>query len=558
MMMMMNYILKDASTSNSLSMINLIIFLLVSTMLSQASADSEICNFEHGLGTTLCPWHNVEGVDDDDWTLSDYPYHFKRSTFGRNLYSRGQYYSQGKAWLVGNYRNNSVTCFSFSYYLQYKLSVYWTLNIYQEYFYNRYMLLLWSLNDDKESESYKWKKGQVTVDFTMGLSRLIIESDHRRGATLANLTFYSKRCDTIPKVATPSSALDCSIGSFFSLQLNKCEKCPTSTYQPYANQTRCLTCNDGKGTINVGAVSEQECIKVESCDFQKGMGTNVCPWHNVYWDDVINWKLTPPYLDFLGYDATGSSIGRYVSADIRYISPGKTWLVGNYRRDSLVCFSFSYYMYRTYSGILNIYQEYFHNGYSPLLWSLSGDQGNKWNKGQVTVNFTMGLSRLVIEDVLESSYFRVKALDNLAFTPGSCEKIPEVAFRPIAFDCSVGSFFSFESMKCEKCPIYTYQPYTNQTRCLACNDGKGTINVGAISERECIKVESCDFQKGLETTDCPWRNERVDDHFDWKLSTSNLYYWQPPRYDALGLSIGKMAVFIVNKCCMYNCLKCKK
>ena len=87
-------------------------------------------------------------------------------------------------------------------------------------------------------------------------------------------------------------------------------------------------------------------------------------------------------------------VGQYVYAEERYRLPGKAWLVGNYSNNSVMCFSFSYYMHRSYFGTLNIYQEYFHNGYNLLLWSLSGDQGTKWKKGQVTVNFTMGLSKV--------------------------------------------------------------------------------------------------------------------------------------------------------------------
>ncbi|XP_046855486.1 MAM and LDL-receptor class A domain-containing protein 1-like isoform X2 [Xenia sp. Carnegie-2017] len=344
-------------------------------------------------------------------------------------------------------------------------------------------------------------------------------------------------------MATPINAYNCSIGSFFSFQNKKCEKCPTSTYQPYPNQTRCLICDDGKDTIDAGAVSEGECIKVKRCDFQKGLETTVCPWRNVEGDDDFEWELSTLYLpsEAPRYDATGSNAGRYLYSVSRYDSQEKTWLAGNYRNDSLICFSFSYCMNGSYNEILNIYQEYFHNGYNLLLWSLIGDQGTKWKKGQVTVNFTMGLSRLIVEAVLRQ-YNNFVAIDNLAFAPGSCDTIPKVAIPSNAFDCSIGSFFSFQNKKCEKCPIYTYQPFPNQTRCLTCNDGKGTINVGAMSERECIKVESCDFQKGLGTTVCPWRNVEGDDDFDWKLSTSHLRNLLP-RYDATGSSIGRCLYF---------------
>ncbi|XP_046864058.1 MAM and LDL-receptor class A domain-containing protein 1-like isoform X2 [Xenia sp. Carnegie-2017] len=488
--MMRSYKWKDTTiTSNSLSMI---FFLLVMAMLSQV----ESCDFQKGLGTTLCPWSNVQGDDDFDWKLSSLSlpsgaprYDATGSSSGRYLFSKGRGSLVGeKAWLVGNYRNDSVKCFSFSYYMRGRHSVYLILNIYQEYFYNGHNLLLWSFG---RYQRRLWKKGQVTVNFTMGLSRLIIESVSEFGNFMAleNLAFTPGSCDTIPKIATPTNAYDCSIGSFFSFLSKKCEKCPTSTYQPHTKQTRCLTCNDGKTTINVGAVSEQECIKVERCDFQKGLGTTVCPWSNVQGDDDFDWKLSSLSLPSGAprYDATGSSSGRYLFSKRRGSLVGeKAWLVGNYRNDSVTCFSFSYYMRGRHSGIaLNVYQEFLYKKYL-LLWSLSGDKGNKWKKGQITVNFTMGLSRLIIESVREFGNFM--ALDNLAFTPGSCDTIPNLAIVNDTYNCSTGSFFSFLSKKCEKCPTSTYQPHTKQTRCLTCNDGKTTINVGAVSEQECVKA----------------------------------------------------------------------
>ncbi|XP_046851901.1 neuropilin-1a-like [Xenia sp. Carnegie-2017] len=209
--------------------------------------------------------------------------------------------------------------------------------------------------------------------------------------------------------------VNCSIGSFFSFESKKCDKCPIYTYQPYPKQTRCLPCNESKGTINVGAVSERECIKVKRCDFQKGLGTTLCPWHNVEVDDDFDWKLRTSYSmsDPPRYDATGFSIGRYLR--LGSDSSGKAWLVGNYRNDSLVCFSFSYYMYDSHYHTLNIYQEYFHNGYNLLLWSLSGDQGTKWKKGQITVNFTLGLSRVGNLHIFIQLKIKLRQFDQAAY-----------------------------------------------------------------------------------------------------------------------------------------------
>lgn len=53
------------------------------TLFSLAN-QSKICDFDHGLATSLCPWDNVEGVDDVDWTLSDI--YATGSTFGKTVF----------------------------------------------------------------------------------------------------------------------------------------------------------------------------------------------------------------------------------------------------------------------------------------------------------------------------------------------------------------------------------------------------------------------------------------------------------------------------------------
>ncbi|CAB3987723.1 Fibroblast growth factor receptor 1 [Paramuricea clavata] len=53
---------------------------------------------------------------------------------------------------------------------------------------------------------------------------------------------------------------NCSAGSFHNFTTKKCENCPLHSYQPKAGQTSCIACQDGRITMKVSTVREEDCI----------------------------------------------------------------------------------------------------------------------------------------------------------------------------------------------------------------------------------------------------------------------------------------------------------
>ncbi|XP_046857370.1 MAM and LDL-receptor class A domain-containing protein 1-like isoform X2 [Xenia sp. Carnegie-2017] len=227
----------------------------------------------------------------------------------------------------------------------------------------------------------------------------------------------------------------------------------------------------------------------ESCSFDGGLQTSVCPWSNVNLEDDFNWSINsgsvPTSDTGPSHDITGSTSGKYLYTEASpQLIGDKAWLVGNNLTSSFTCFSFVYHMYGAEMGTLNIYLEY--KVKKSLLWSLSGNQGNQWWYGQVTANFTSFPSRLIIEGVRGSSFTSDIAIDNLALTPGYCETVhTHVRFNEIDF-------------------------------------------------------KGCDFEKGFGTVDCPWNNARRSENFDWAIISGNvkraIYL---PYLDSKGSSKGK-------------------
>ena len=94
-------------------------------------------------------------------------------------------------------------------------------------------------------------------------------------------------------------------------------------------------------------------------------------------------KLTEIYI----YKCTifsGSYI--YIEASGRNFGDKARLLSDWMEPDETVCFQFWYHMYGSNIGNLSIYLKT--NQSEKLVWSLSGDQGNRWRFGQTALNST--------------------------------------------------------------------------------------------------------------------------------------------------------------------------
>ena len=88
-------------------------------------------------------------------------------------------------------------------------------------------------------------------------------------------------------------------------------------------------------------------------------------------------------------------IGKYIYLEGYWRSTGDNALllspVFNNSNASGSCFTFWYRMYRSYGGILNVYLENTMTAEGEkLVWSLSGNKGYRWFKGEVNIRSPTG------------------------------------------------------------------------------------------------------------------------------------------------------------------------
>nr|KAG5689549.1 hypothetical protein BaRGS_022052 [Batillaria attramentaria] len=89
------------------------------------------------------------------------------------------------------------------------------------------------------------------------------------------------------------------------------------------------------------------------------------------------------------------------------------------------CVSFWYHMYGSGMGTLNVYAASSPNSLGQPIWTLSGNQGNKWFKTQVRLPSQSGV-KVVFEGIVGSSYASDIAIDDVKLEPncpalGACD-----------------------------------------------------------------------------------------------------------------------------------------
>lgn len=178
------------------------------------------------------------------------------------------------------------------------------------------------------------------------------------------------------------------------------------------------------------------------CTFDGGF----CDWYNLEYTDDTDWKLgkgshsldTGPSQDYNSF-AKDLPPGNFIYLDsqlpLRFLD--RAILVSpDFQATSTskgYCMKFAYHMYGDGIGKLNVIMQTKQRG-DELLWSLSGDQGNRWYMAQVPL-YSRQPFKLLFEATVGATPRGNIALDAFSFSEEFCPTNPSSASSRIG-DCS--------------------------------------------------------------------------------------------------------------------------
>ncbi|CAF3694948.1 unnamed protein product, partial [Didymodactylos carnosus] len=203
---------------------------------------------------------------------------------------------------------------------------------------------------------------------------------------------------------------------------------------------------DGDIAIDDLFIQNGECETEGSCDFEQGY----CGFYNTQQqgEDQFDWLRqrgntesyeTGPSVDH----TTGTTAGYYVFIEASYPQNlgDKAWLVSEVLESPKgACLEFWYHMYGSTTGNLSVYHR-INNQKPTSLWSLEGDQGDKWQYVQVDIPTTTDHYDFIMEAVVGDGYSSDIALDDINLTQGgSCVYFASttqapITTQPVLYEC---------------------------------------------------------------------------------------------------------------------------
>jgi len=194
------------------------------------------------------------------------------------------------------------------------------------------------------------------------------------------------------------------------------------------------------------------CGNDDGCTFEPDYhGVVQCPWRNTA-SLVQNAKWisgsgpttasgkTGPTVDH----TTGTTEGGYMYVSSSYSQKGDKAALGSefmYKPFDGHCVKFWYHMYGDGQGTLNVWTHEESltnpNGEYKKVWSISGNQGNKWNEGRIQISNEQ-YHRVIIEAEMGVSGSSDVAVDDISFVTSGCETLPPQADK-FSADNSAGS-----------------------------------------------------------------------------------------------------------------------
>ncbi|XP_069046931.1 MAM and LDL-receptor class A domain-containing protein 1 [Lepisosteus oculatus] len=215
------------------------------------------------------------------------------------------------------------------------------------------------------------------------------------------------------------------------------EECQASSFRIVFEGIKGAT-DKGDIAIDDILVFNGPCSPAGYCDFE----TNLCGWTNIEVVDEGDWIRsrgnTPNINTGPGIDhTTNTTKGYYVYADSSVGSPGdRIMLVSEIFQPAVEgsCLSFWYHMYGQNIGNLSLYinNRTLHtngNKLGSLIWRKSGNQGNNWSEGMVTVDFWEPYWFIFVYEKGLGLMGDV-ALDDIQLLLGLCSTSPSVTAVP--------------------------------------------------------------------------------------------------------------------------------
>lgn len=178
------------------------------------------------------------------------------------------------------------------------------------------------------------------------------------------------------------------------------------------------------------------------CDFD----WDLCLWLNALSGDERQWirtnAKTPSSSTGPTTDHTkATSEGYYLHIETSAPSgPGnKSQLIGPVMVSppGICRMNFYYHMYGNDIGELNVYVKNVNSGSLSLLWSGVGDRGNRWWRGEMTINVAYSY-QIVIDGIDGQDYQGDIAIDDITFTSG-CTSKTKLLCSADQFSCSNGN-----------------------------------------------------------------------------------------------------------------------
>ncbi|XP_048583019.1 MAM and LDL-receptor class A domain-containing protein 1 isoform X2 [Nematostella vectensis] len=161
-----------------------------------------------------------------------------------------------------------------------------------------------------------------------------------------------------------------------------------------------------------------------SCDFDY----NLCGYSNrapTKFKWILNRDATPSDQTGPTNDHT-TGLGSYIYVEATGGKQGEmARLYSPLLQANATCVTLYYHMFGASMGSFNIYADT--NSTRTLLWTLSGNQGQRWQMAQVPINYTGETIQLLLEGVRGSDYTGDIAVDDIVVSTNSCDVYPQWA-----------------------------------------------------------------------------------------------------------------------------------